>query len=270
MLPYLRVGLQKKTKHSLAYAAGFQPLPRQGATIKIRINLQRYSPRAYNTILSSHPSCGAVVSLTQFTSELLETGRLRVPDPATEISPREIAAARELLAERADVVALDYPGEAPEVHWPSAVWALAQFFRATQAAVYRDLGEETIQRALAIAPPVAPLAAQHYSVDLVMVFLPELARFVRAASPKDPLLTILENWARQWPLSSVGMKFDLPVEHGQLASDSRLWQYYLERIVARKDTARSEHPDVRESLTQVLGTHQKHFLNFHQAGATSA
>lgn len=195
--------------------------------------------------------------LTTFVSELFSSGQLCVPNPKTEISVFDRRAALELLRERAARVACDYPGTAPEVSWPVCEWALVQFFRACQGLVYRGIDEETLRTGLAQPCPDAPIESRHYSVDLIFVFLPELGKLARVTSPADPLVAILERWGSDWPHSSVGMKLTSPVEHSELRSAPRLWQYYLERIHQRGDAAREALADVREGLTSLRGTPTK-------------
>ena len=197
--------------------------------------------------------------LTPFVSELFSSGQLRVPNPACQIAVTDLQTALELVQARAARVALDYPGSAPAVNAAVCEWALVQFFRASQALVYRDIGEETLRAGLALPCPAAPFESRHYSADLIFVFLPELAKLARVTSPNDPLVEILQRWSSAWPLSSVGMKLTSPVDHTEFRTAPRLWQYYLERIHQRGDTARAALDDVREGLTSLWGSHAKHF-----------
>ena len=197
--------------------------------------------------------------LAQFISELFTSGQIRVPNPESVITVQDRQAALELVLERSERVALDYPGPAPAVDWTVCEWALAQFYRASQALVYRGIDSETLLAGLAVPCPDAAFESKHYSVDLIFIFLPELAKLARVTSPADPLVAILERWSSAWPLSSVGMKLSSPVEHSEFRTAPRLWQYYLERIQQRGDAARTALPDIRDGLTSLWGTQAKHF-----------
>jgi len=197
---------------------------------------------------------GQRMLIASFVSELFSSGQIRVPNPESEITVSDRQAALEIVRERSLRVALDYPGPAPAVNWPACEWALVQFYRACKALVYRGIDEETLHAGLQQPCPEAPLDSKHYSVDLIFIFLPELAKLARASSPTDPLVMILERWGSEWPLSSVGMKLTQPVEHIELRSDPRLWQYYLERITQRGDRSRESSTEVREGLASLRGT----------------
>lgn len=198
--------------------------------------------------------------LAQFISALLSSGQIRVPCPETPFTADDWMETRNILCERSERVALGYPGPAPAVDWPVCEWALLQFYRASQALVYRDIDAETLRDNLRNPCPPAPLESKHYSVDLIFIFLPELAKLARATSPTDPLLEILQEWSSAWPLSSVGMKIQQQVDHTAFQTAPSLWQYYLERIQSRQDNLRRDYADVREGLSLLLGTHAKHFL----------
>lgn len=198
--------------------------------------------------------------LAQFTAALFSTGQIRVPNPEDQITADDWLAARAIMRERSERVALGYPGPAPAIDWAVGEWALAQFFRTAQAIVYRAIDEDTVRAGLALPCPPAALEPRHYSVDLIFVFLPELVKLARLAAPGDPLIEILQQWSIDWPLSSVGMKLSHPPEHMALQTAPYLWQYYLERIHTRQDKQRQEYPEVREGLILLAGARAQHFL----------
>ena len=71
--------------------------------------------------------------------------------------------------------------------------------------VFRDEPAAAIAEALGPPCPAPITPSTHYSVDLVFRFLPEVVIFARSAAAHDPLVEHLERFAREWPLSSVGM-----------------------------------------------------------------
>ena len=100
-------------------------------------------------------------------------------------------------------------------------------------------------------PPTDNGPAVQYSVDVMMRFLPDLIRHASAVPREDPLMVTLYGWAADWPLSSVGVPLDRPVDAAaveSIVSDRALLTLYVDRIVARKDLSRLSHPSVVEAI----------------------
>jgi hypothetical protein len=201
--------------------------------------------------------------LSQFFRALVEHGRLRVAPPA------DVSGEPDRNQDQADVETAirewdaanrsDFPGEPPPLRIDAAQWALMLFHQACQCAIYRDLGAAEIDAALALPCPAeatlgqAGAAAQHYSVDLVFRFLPDLFRLTKAASEGDPLCNHLRRWAVEWPLSSVGMAGVNPVDVSAVSEHAGLLQVYVDRIIARRDTSRLTDARVRAAVRAALG-----------------
>ena len=99
--------------------------------------------------------------------------------------------------------------------------------------------------------PIDP--ATIYSVDLTLRWLPDLLTLARAAATRDVLVDELLRLAREWPLSSVGIK-DLPgSEPGAIVEHPSLLQLYVDRIIARRDKSRLGHPAVDRGVRTALG-----------------
>jgi hypothetical protein len=96
------------------------------------------------------------------------------------------------------------------------------------------------------------MPARHYSVDLVFQFLPDLTKLAGHVMAGDPLVEHLRNWANQWPLSSVGMNDVSPESLCGVAEHVGLLQYYVDRVIARRDVARLADPLVRSAARQAL------------------
>jgi hypothetical protein len=172
--------------------------------------------------------------------QLLETGRIEVPHPLT---------ASELDDDRAWPILQEFEQEyrqtiahrPPPLDRGTSLWAAGQFLRACQFAVYRELGPELINTGLEKRPPgAADTAAVHYSVDLTFRFLPDLYRFVKAAATLDPLLDRMEEWAGDWPLSSVGIAGIQPGRDALVVilAEPCLMMMYMDRIELRGDDSR--------------------------------
>ncbi len=145
------------------------------------------------------------------------------------------------------------PADLPELNVAAAIWACKQVIRAAQLSVYRELGEDFIKQGLEWIPSWLPNSASsvktqetftsvfatlpehHYSVDLFFRFLPDLFRLTQVASPSDPLLAYLQQWATIWPLSGNGISGVTVCEEAvQVVQRTRgLRILYRERSLAR-------------------------------------
>jgi len=196
------------------------------------------------------------VSLPAFLHSLLKTGHVQVSQPEQDEPLSGTLDTDKLLSDFEQSWRLDFPGEAPSFHGPSAGWAAKMLYRAAQAAVFRDISEPVLRDRLGVAcPQVGDGTGRHYSVDLVFRFLPDLAALARHNSPEDPLLRVLQSWANQWPLSSVGMKGVETVDMGAIAGHRGLLQLYADRILAREDFSRLSDPRVQAAVRESVGAY---------------
>ncbi|MGD9127070.1 MAG: hypothetical protein PVH19_06795 [Planctomycetia bacterium] len=188
----------------------------------------------------------------QFLESLFDNGRVTVPDPA-RLTANEIDAGGKVIAEFECQYRLDMPGEAPCFCPDAAQWAGIKFFQACQFAVFRDLGEDVLNKTLSepLAKEMSPSVC--YSVDIVFRYLPSLVKFASSAASRDPLLEHLLKCSRDWPLSSVGMSEVGDVVIDPFAENPSLLQLYVDRIIAAEDVARLADPRVREGVRSALG-----------------
>lgn len=188
----------------------------------------------------------------EFLTGLFEDGRVTVPEVAPLLD-EEVRAGDDVIAEYERVYRVEMPGTPLQFSAAAARWAGTRFFRACQFAVYRDVGEEAINEELGIpyGEPVSPNI--HYSVDLVFRYLPDITKFAGSAAEQDPLLDHLYGWARQWPLSSVGMSEIDKVEIDCFADDASLLRLYVDRVIATRDETRLSHDRVRQMVQGSLG-----------------
>jgi MoxR-vWA-beta-propeller ternary system domain bpX4 len=195
------------------------------------------------------------MDLASFLGELFEHGRVRVPRTTPESSPGDLLAADRVLREAEHVRRLEFPGSPPDWHAESAGWSAEMFYRACQLAAQRDAAPALLKSALGAPCPNAPPASRHYSVDLVFRFLPDLYKLASGVAKEDPLLAILDGWAMDWPLSSVGVKVSATLSLDALLADAGLFRWYVQRIIARRDVARMTHPAVFDGVRAALGSH---------------
>jgi hypothetical protein len=192
------------------------------------------------------------MSLTVFINDLLETGRVQVP-AIEPLDSRDIESAANVLQSFDQQFRQQLPGTPPAFSEAAALWGATVFYRACQFLVYRDHEAAEIDAALSAPCPDAAGAAAHYSVDLTLRLLPDLVRLTQARSSDDPLVEHLQRLASAWPLSSVGVADVGQVDVEPLAQEPSLLGLYVDRIIAREDTARLGDPRVRNAVRAALG-----------------
>jgi len=192
------------------------------------------------------------VTFPEFLDCLFRDGRVRAARPA-EIPPKELRKADRALAAFERDYRRELPAAPPPLCLPAARWAATMLYRACQFVAFRDAGEETMTRMMAVACPQGEAPSVHYSVDLTFRYLPDLCRLARTASQQDPLLAHLARWAIDWPLSSVGMAGIGPVRIDTWAMDRCLLGLYVDRVIARGDESRLGERRVQEAVQQAVG-----------------
>lgn len=192
------------------------------------------------------------MNLPEFIGELFAEGRVAVPAPA-EFTRHELQSAEQVLEQCDRAYRLDLPEGVPSYNKAAAIWAATQFYRACQLAMFRDADEAEIKKLSKTNLDGWDRTDVHYSVDLMFRFLPDLMRIVQSAAAGDPLIALLMNWGRCWPLSSVGIKGIGAVKLGPIANSPSLLLMYVDRILAREDMERMTNEPVRRSVQQALG-----------------
>lgn len=188
----------------------------------------------------------------EFLETLFEEGRLSVAPPET-LAEDELAAGDVVLARFEQIGRLEMPGEPPQFAPQAGRWAAVGFYRACQFTVYRDVDAETIAAALGQTYSGAMSPAVHYSVDLVMRYLPDLIRFAASAAEDDPLVVQLRRWACDWPLSSVGIAELGDFSIAGFSGDASLLLLYADRVLAAADRSRIGDPVVQAAVEEALG-----------------
>jgi hypothetical protein len=202
------------------------------------------------------------MAISRFLNSLLSDGRVQVAsavnqagelyEPDAEILDQ----ARRELIDFEKQYRVERPGVPPALSESAMLWSALTVFRACSFLAHRDLNAESLEHAFKPPCPLPPSPSVCYSVDLTMRFLPDLVRLARAASENDPLVCILMELARQWPLSSVGIAKVGPVDVIAFIEDESLRITYVDRIVARKDQSRLDNPTVRNAVNAAIGLHR--------------
>ena len=166
------------------------------------------------------------------------------PPPEIEVDCDRIL---QMLHEIERVHRLGCAGRVPDFSPDHALWAVAWLFRACRCLISRHVSAAYVQDYLALPWPCESSASQHdasahYSVDLVLRFVPDLIRMGRGLAEDDPLLVVVLATCRAWPLSSVsvaGAQVDADALEIVLA-DEGLRRMYVERAMLSSDAARLE------------------------------
>lgn len=190
--------------------------------------------------------------LSEFVSDLLLGRALRVGPPINLDEGDILESLQKIRAFERDW-RVEMPGSPPELDIDAVRWSMISIFYASSLVIHRDIDESQMNRIFDIKPPNREFASAHYSVDLIMRFLPDIIRLGRSASSKDPLHAHLLNWAKDWPLSSVGIKGLGPVDATPLRTSPTLMRLYVDRILALGDSDRLEDTQVRRLAATVLG-----------------
>jgi hypothetical protein len=192
------------------------------------------------------------MSYAEFLTSLFDDGRVSVPLLAP-LSDEELRAGDKVMAVCEQDYRLEMPGDPPQFVPAAARWAAVRLFRACQFTVFRDVEAETLHAELSgnCEQPASPEI--HYSIDTVFRYLPDLAKLARGAAEHDPLLGHITRWARQWPLSSVGMS-GIEIEGiDKIVQHASLLQLYVDRVIARQDTSRQADDRIRVAIESGLG-----------------
>lgn len=187
-----------------------------------------------------------------FVGALLSGGELHL-NPPDGTTPVVDPAVEEKLREAHLLAGEELAGDAPEYDAAAAGWAAGQFYQACQFMIGRDTPAEKVLEAMRRPCPSTRGPASDFSADLVFRFLPELHERARRLAPGDPLVTALERWAREWPLSSPGVTLAAPPALDTFAGCPPLWRLYVDRVTARQAADRWRDPRVAGQLRADLG-----------------
>ena len=189
--------------------------------------------------------------MLRFLHDLFSSGELVVPLVEPQFNPSEILDALKKL-ER--MWRCELPEDPPEFLPEAAVSATQILMAVCRAVVHREVSmEETEQVIQRVCLAEDNTASQHYSMDLVLRFLPQVADRARRISEGDALLDLLGRIGQKWPLSSVGMKGCHPEQLPLALQHPTLWRMYIDRIISTKDVARINISSVRDAIAASLG-----------------
>ena len=189
--------------------------------------------------------------MIQFLQSLVVSGELEVPLAECAFDERQ---ALDAVTQLEAIWRSELPGNPPEFVAESALKATQILMGVCRSVVHREISieqtKQTIHQACLTDDNTPSL---HYSVDLVLRFLPQVAERARRISESDALLDLLTAIGRRWPLSSVGMKGCLLDQLPTALQHPSLWRMYVDRIISTKDVSRINLPSVRDAVAAALG-----------------
>ncbi len=197
------------------------------------------------------------MNITPFLEQLWNSGRVVVRE-SDEGEPDDLEEATERLKQLEPAWRDTLASTAPEVDWPAAIWALQQVHQAARWIALRTYDVTTLQAARDSLPTQTITPSVIYSVDLTMRFLPDLVRLGQTPADDDPLPPKLLQWARAWPLSSVGIPCQGSLHERQVSvilSHESLKLLYIDRIIHREDTQRLDDARVADAVREAMGLH---------------
>jgi hypothetical protein len=170
-------------------------------------------------------------SFHDFLTELLADGRVVF---RSAVAPRDRPRAEDIgLLEKAhNAVRLSVAGPAIAFD-PAVAYSAAELVRqASWALVNHDDRVSHLKKCLTM--PIQPKTeAHHLSADLMLHYLPQVLKRARGLDPSDPLIGLLEDVLRRWPLSGVLADVaDAPIGSLDFAGHPGLLLLYAERLAA--------------------------------------
>jgi MoxR-vWA-beta-propeller ternary system domain bpX4 len=170
-----------------------------------------------------------MAAFSEFLAQLLDEGKV-VFRSAKVPQDRPTATDVATLGDAFATFALSVAGPPIEFDARTACEAAEIVRQASWALVNREERVEQLKRRLRMsAAPATP--AQHLSADLVLRYLPQLLKRARGLDATDPLIQILGDLLRKWPLS--GALSDVeegPLVPPEFGMHSGLLLLYAERL----------------------------------------
>jgi hypothetical protein len=172
-----------------------------------------------------------MAAFSEFLTQLLDEGKIvfrSAKPPQDRPSERDVATVAEAFA----TLALSVAGPPIAFDARTACEAAELVRHASWALVSREERVDDLKRRLRMtATPGTP--AQHLSADLMLRYLPQVLRRARGLDATDPLIAILADVLRRWPLSGVLSDVEEgPLGPTDFAGHPGLLLLYAERLAA--------------------------------------
>ncbi len=194
------------------------------------------------------------MTLADFLQSLFAEGKVVANGKPDTFSRDELRAAEQLLRQYYSENVLEMPARAPAFHAEAALGGAQYLYNAVQLTINRDLDEVAVEQHLAGLPePASPEII--YSADLTLRYLPELFTLAKGLSPLDIVATKLKDTAACWPFSSVGVDIGSEYVLEKIIGHPALKYAYADRILAKKDKSRAQHPLMKDLICEIMGAY---------------
>lgn len=193
-------------------------------------------------------------SLGLFWRSLVEDGRVGIfhAEPPT---PDDLPGLHRFLAEHDRDNRLHLAHTPPPLDLPAAEWACILLYRACQFLVVREVEPQVVTEDLSRPCPTVLSPSVIYSADVALRHVGEVLNHASRIAADDPLTLGLQDVARRWPLSSVGVDDLGEIDIEPVLADRCLCTLYVDRIIARRDLARLDDRRVARLAAAALGAH---------------
>ena len=187
--------------------------------------------------------------------QLLETNNLVLYGRIDRIATSELTTVLRLLRDRYEQEATGYRGTPPPWDEAAAEWSAKVVFHAGQLILYRQHEGDELSDYFPIFPgPITPAA--QLSADICLRYLPALLQHLDAIHPDDELIEILRQLLGQWPYTGLlANPSEAPNNLSLVLKDDCLRQLFVDRVIATKNEAVAERPEVQPHITAALGNH---------------
>lgn len=164
---------------------------------------------------------------------------------------------------------LHYPFDAPVFEPAAAQWAGKYIYIAAQLLLYRENKPDELAALLAPYKGVITAGAI-LSADLLLRFLPDIIKHLKAIDPEDNLVDLLEKQLHIWHFSAVGYPLRIDeLQFETIVLNPCVCQLYTDRVVAQKDLRLATHPALQKNVLASLGLHVPTYWNDFQIQLTA-
>ena len=161
----------------------------------------------------------------------------------------------ELVASRDQTLRLSSAGSLPALETPVALLGCQCLYLSCRLVVDRTRPDNELDRCVHEIGKLSPTPTTVHSLDVALAFLPDLHAHARQLAEDDGFMRILDQLARQWPYSSVGVPENESTwdRFAPWWDDVSLRMGYVDRLLARDEGACLRHAPVAEAVKSALG-----------------